>query len=850
MVKNSIIPVARANRWAEHALRWAAWPLMGVLALLLIANAVFFIVHAAHMLTYPYPLDYGEGPLVQQVNLLRNGLPFWRLYADPGAPPYNVVNYPPVYPLAAWLVSFATGDALLAGRIVSLMAAFGAVAALWLLSSRQSAVGSQERRQPVIVSPCHLVILSFLALPIVREWAVVMRVDMLGVCLGLWGAVVARRNAGRAAVLWAVPLLLASLLTKPSLIAAPGAVVVWLLLRDWQRAVLVAGALALGGGLLVGLLQWASGGWFFFHVVTANANEWQATLAYNFWHDQLVIHGTLFVAAPLGVVAWLARGVAVRPWQERRAVLLPVTLPIMYTLLGIVTAIGVGKVGAYLNYFLELYAGLIWFVAWTMDNGRWAKERTKNQEPKTADALRRIPGFWFSVLSFVLVLGALLRYYPTWSQNYLKLAGVIEGENPPRLIVGRHGVWQDLQREHAILRTLGRVNAALVNDVQAAGAPIFTDVPGVAAQAGQVARIQAFEHRQLHDLDIWDQHSLVRDMANGRVPLVVLDYLGNWLTPEMIDMITHRYAQSGSRGTYDIYRPIDPGPRTAADRTFPDGLKLTGYHRAPAINGSMYEPGETVLLTLEMTNDEGRPTNHESAPLDVAVQLIDSDGRVVQETSRPLLYGALPPDAWPAGMPVEHMQPLALPPELLPGNYTVAMTLRAGSHDLAPPRQLTTMTVAGQGGRMLGDYFVPAPFMLAWQQVGADAVGEPLMPAVPFERFTEQCFTRGCLTLRDGHVERLPLGELVLLGDTEGTAALPASGTPALGEEFTDFYAAHGGEAALGLPITHAFTRGEWLVQYTRYARLEHSQQTGETRLASLGTDFLRLPPGTPYRWP
>ena len=845
MVKGISRAGGQASRWAEFALRWAAWPLIGMLALLLVANLVFFAVHAAHILTYPYPLDYGEGPLLQQVSLLRGGLPFWRLYADPGAPPYLVVNYPPVYPLAAWLVSFVTGDALLAGRLVSLMATFGAVGALGLLCSRRAAGGSQQRHYLVSLSPCLLVSLSFLALPIVREWAVVMRVDMLGVCLGLWGVAVVQRNAGRATVLWAVPLLLASLFTKPSLIAAPGVVVVWLLLQDWRRGLLVAGAMALGGGLLVGMLQWGSGGWFFFHVVTANTNAWQAALARGFWHDQLVIHGTLFVAAALSATMWLARSMITPTWQARRAMLLPLVLPLVYTLLGTATAIGVGKVGAYLNYFLELYAGLIWLVGLTIYDLRFAICDLRFAKQRSPSSILYSLS---SILTITLVIGSLLRYYPTWSQNYLKLAGIIEGENPPRMVVGRYGVWQDLQREQAILRTLSRVNASLVNEVQAAGGPIFTDVPGVAAQAGQLSRIQAFEHRQLYDIGAWDQRSLLLDMANGRMPLVVLDYLGNWLTPEMIEMIKQRYAQSGSRGTYDIYRPVAPGPRTAADLTFSDELRLTDYHLAPP-TGDTYEPGDLLALTLEMTTDDGRRTADDRL-FDVIVQLEDGDGRVIQQSVQPLLYSALPPAAWLAGAPVEHVQPLALPPELLPGDYTIAMTIRADGRDLAPLRPLATITVSAQGGRVIGNYFVPAPFMQAWQQLGNELLGEPLMPAVPFEGFTEQCFARGCLTLRGGQIERLPLGELVLLGDVEGTAAQLNNGTPMLDEQFADFYAAQGGAAALGPPITTAFTRGEWRVQYTRYARLERSRQTGETRLASLGADYLRLPAGVSYRWP
>ncbi len=173
---------------------------------------------------------------------------------------------------------------------------------------------------------------------------------------------------------------------------------------------------------------------------------------------------------------------------------------------------------------------------------------------------------------------ALLRYYPLWSETYLAPYGMIEQARPPRVAFGRYGVWQDLARERQVLAALGRINAAMVDEVRAAGAPIFTDIPGVAAQAGQLTRLQAFEHRQLLDAGLWDQRPLLRDLANGRVPLIALDYLGNWLTPEMIALTTHRYGQTGSRGTYDLYRPVEVGPLAAADLAFADGPRLVGYH--------------------------------------------------------------------------------------------------------------------------------------------------------------------------------------------------------------------------------------------------------------------------------
>jgi hypothetical protein len=830
--------------YVDLAGRVIVWALLAALGLLIAIQLVFFTIHAAHLLGYPYPLDYGEGPLLAQVNLLRAGTPIWQLYADPDRAPYAVVNYPPLYHLATFLVALPLGNALLAGRLVSLAATLAAVGALWLLSQEPRTGEPENRRTAMSIRFFgssvlrFLIVLAFLALPIVREWSVVMRVDMLGVCLGLWGLVIIQRFHGRA-VLWAALPLALSLLVKPSLIAAPAAALLWLLFRDWRRALLLGGLMALLGGLTVGALELGSGGWFLLHVLSANANAWDAKLAYGFWHDQMFILWPLVAAAALSVVWQLSHQ---QPRTKNQEPPHPILLPLYYTLFGAIVALGVGKVGAYANYFLECYAGLIWLSALaTKDEGR----RTKDD---------RLPSFVFRLSSLVLpieialVIGGLLRYYPIWSENYLKLAGIIEGRNPPRLIVGGYGVWQDLRRERAILATLAGVNAALVDQVQAADAPIFTDVPGVAAQADQLARQQVFEYRQLLDAGLADQRMLLRDMANGRVPLVVLDYLGNWLTPEMIAIITHRYAQDGSRGTYDLYRPIDPGPAVATDLGFPDGLHLTGYHLVPSPNRSAYHGGETALLSLEWRQD-GEQERRATSGLDVVIQVIDAHGRAVVETSRALLYGTLPPSSW-GDTTVQHMQPLTLPPELPPGTYRIAIVLRSAARDLAPPQDLAPLTIESAVGRQLGEngFYVPAPLLAAWAQLGGDeGPGDPLMPAVPFEGYTLQCFVRACLQLAGGNVQQLPLGELVHLADV-GLASPESSQN--LDVDFLEYWREHGGEERLGPPITPALVRGDRIVQYTRYARLERPASGGRVRQGRLGEEFLRLPGGVTYRWP
>ncbi len=873
------------------------------LAALVAAHLVFFALRTWHVLTFPYPLDYGEGPLLAQVNTLRNGTPLPQLYSDPGASPYLVVNYPPVYLIAAWLVAplidimFPGSDAtLLAGRLITLLATLGSAFLLWRLAPPPDDRRSTPMQQTAVL----ITALAFLALPIVREWGALMRVDLLGVCLGLWGLLLTRRLSR-----WAALPLALSMLVKPSLIAAPAAALIWLWFRHRRRALEVTLAFAAIGGAAAGALQLTSGGWFWLHVVAANANPWSATLASGFWQDQFAILWPFWIGAACAAAFLLAHAA---PDASNRLLSTPPSgsmpahglLPVVYTCFGAYVAFGVGKVGAYANYFLEFYAGAIWLIAaatahlFDTDrsfNGQRspsprrpvADEQTPEPEEQTPSLSSRIslltswflainarmqppaahtrhPNTWRSVLGssmLLLLAAALVRYYPLWSENYVKPYGLIEGDNPPRLAFGTYGVWRDLQREQEILATLRRVNAALVREVQAASAPIVTDVPGVAAQAGVLSRLQAFEHRQLYDAGLLDQRPLLREMANGRVPLVVLDYLGNWLTPEMIDLITHRYAQTGSRGTFDLYQPVDPGRRSEVALDLGAGIRATGvFLTAPG--DAQYAPGERVVLTLELMQTNASPGPCDAALCHVRVTLATNEGATIAAWERPLIYGALHPVGW-GDAAIQHMHPIDLPFELPPGTYRLTGALRNGAEPFTPPQIMVQIEVGEQKGRLLGErgYFVPAPIVTFWLDAGGyEGPGDPLMPAVPFADGVVQCFLRACVRYVGGEVTRLPLGELVLTGESGLRPVQPATGASrffpetghALHGAFLDAWEAHGGMAALGPPISDEMQRGAVRVQYTRYARLERIEGEDGVWLANLGEEYLRLP-GIPYRW-
>ncbi len=846
------------------------------------------IIHTQHVLTFPYPLDYGEGPLLIQGNLLQQGTPIWHLYSDPAAYPYVIVNYPPLYPLLTAALSLLTGEVLLAGRLLSLLATLGTIAAIPMLATPRES----PRKQWII-----MLVLAFLlfSIPIVREWAVLLRVDMLGVCLGIWGLVALHR--GKPAL--AGVLLLLSLYTKPSLLAAPAAATVWVLIQAWRiartspqpawrtalrPAITLLLVLGLGGGGLFALLYWASDGWFIQHVVAANANRWDGTLAKQFWLEQFQLRAPLILAAVL--VLLLRKNVpqnppnhtlgvsqspgnphppSPSPIEGRRATREPLQatslqrldynptmlLASLYTLASLASVMAVGKVGAYTNYFLEWYVGLVWIVIAGMS--RWF----------AVPSVPSVVQFVGRVVVLLLLLVSFVPYTLFWSPTKLHRAGILE-PNPPRLA---YAMWHDIQREPQVLAALTRAQDAIqpiiANTDSTYG--ILTDRPGIVATAGRLSRLQAFEHRQLYDQGLWDQRQLLKQLANGDIGLVVVEYLGNWLTPEIIAMVTQRYAHNGSLGIFDRYRPVAMGNTVALTPTIPfanSGLALSGYavRSTAAADAPQAAPGDTLIVTLHWQAGKSSPLGNQD-PLVVVLSLTDGQGG--QAISKhPLFYAILSPNDLRPGEVVQHMQTIQLPPELPPRSYQLTVALATGEGETealaSSPYTLMPITIAPDGGHAFEQtgYYVPAPFLQAWQAMGdLGRVGLPLTPAVPFAGGRFQCFEYTCLEEHEGQIVQRNLGEQLYFAETqrstrcmEGgeTWQLEGATTPCPG--FLPLWQQYGAET-LGMPISGEIERNGFIVQWTTYARLERAFDGSYQGLGRLGDDVLRLPPGVGYRW-
>lgn len=334
------MPTGRADsrRWIVLlALAVAFWPL-GV-----------WTADAWKAVTFPLPLDYGEGPLLDQARRLST---LGNLYPplDVG-PPWTVSNYPPVYPavLAVGAAIFGPGYAW--GRLVSVLSA---VAVAWW-------IGRLIHRRTADPLAAGVAGALFLTVPYVAYWSTLQRVDLLALALS-WAAI-SRLVPGPASEAqepvqpWAdwvaAGLLAAAVLTRQTFaLAAPGALFVWLVLRgESRRAFRLA---ALTGGLVLSataLVQILTGG-FLDHVMKANWNPWQLSRLPDFAFDALSLLPMLFVGALVYLVWRRQAGSGEGEGDDVRVFV------VTYLVLSLVGATTIGKIGSNVNYLLELSAAL------------------------------------------------------------------------------------------------------------------------------------------------------------------------------------------------------------------------------------------------------------------------------------------------------------------------------------------------------------------------------------------------------------------------------------------------------------------------------------------------------------
>jgi ABC-type molybdate transport system permease subunit len=465
-------------------------PARTLLAVLLL-GALLFGRYGWSVIQFPFSADYGEGPLLAQTIQMASGQNIY--HASLAAPPYTVANYPPLYMLVLTPFVRLFGPAFWYGRLVSWLSMIAAAVLI-------GAILHALTRDWVAALLGGLLLL---AVPYVAYWAPLYRVDALALALSLSGLYVAVRWPERWwGVHLAALLLTAAVFSRQSAgLAAPLAAFGWLLARQpRRRALLLVGVMAGVGAGLLALINLATGGGFWFNIITANINEFQLDRLREFLFE-LWIRMPFAVA---GTLLFVLAGWRLRAW--------PVLAP--YCVGAALVGLTIGKVGSNVNYLLEFSAAMCLALG---------------------AALAGLRPF---LLGRQVLMAALAVQFTL----------LVPGSNYQMLTQLRLAQRYDF--------------ASLQRLVNSTSRPVLADEDmGLLVLDGRPLVIQPFEATQLARAGVWDQRPFLQAIDRQdfaailifRVPGIDLEK-ERW-TPEMLQQIERRYQPAERIGNTIVYRP-------------------------------------------------------------------------------------------------------------------------------------------------------------------------------------------------------------------------------------------------------------------------------------------------------
>ncbi|UCH35804.1 MAG: hypothetical protein JSV65_05475 [Armatimonadota bacterium] len=326
------------------------WSLLGLVfhagfGALLALYVAFFVIKCAADIRCPYTLDYGEGLVLNEAVRLAQGE---TLYNDYNHYPFVVSNYPPVFILLGALGVKLFGISFAFGRSLS-FAFMLAVGIMMVVLLRRCGI----RLAPALGAPALLLSTTF-----VTMWSGFMRVDSLALLWVMAGLYFVLRGGKWLVV--ATLMMVAASYTKQSMVAglAAAAVYLWWTGRRREAALFVVSWAAIGIAIFA-LLQVTSHGWFYHHMVTANANPWDLLRALTFI-GIVVTDWPATVALAVGTAAFLVVSVwRTRTRHGRPGISGGEQLFLPYFAFAAVSSLTSGKAGATVNYMIEPLAAAL-----------------------------------------------------------------------------------------------------------------------------------------------------------------------------------------------------------------------------------------------------------------------------------------------------------------------------------------------------------------------------------------------------------------------------------------------------------------------------------------------------------
>jgi hypothetical protein len=466
---------------------------------------LLFAVIAASRLARPLEeLTYGESWLLDGARQIARGE---GLYASPDHLPLMQYAYTPLYyAVVGGLLRIFGDSGYTLGRTVSLLATlFGAAALAWSISRL-------TRRLLLGLLCAGLFLTQNLT---VLLWATQHRVDPLALGLTLVGlALFTSEKYSLAAAFFVL-----AFFTKQTFVVAPlaAAITLWPCRVRLVRfaAVVSAGVL---GGLAVAL--WLSHGWFWWHVVTTNANPPDLSTFAGLMGSLLQFNGVLLLVALVSLA--LPSRPSERVWR-------------LYFVGSLLTLPTLAKLGASSNYWLELTAGTAVLTSLAADYvGRWPQTR---------------------LIAPTVIAGALLVAVPGYQATAIdaeqSVADMLQPPDPHYLsFVG------DSDSADAY-----RVDARFIEFIAAQPGDLLTDNSGLAVAAGKRITYEFQIFQLLKAEGFWSEQPILDAIAAQRFSLVALMHpldgpiAGTRWSPGLQTALQADYAFVGARDGFRLYTP-------------------------------------------------------------------------------------------------------------------------------------------------------------------------------------------------------------------------------------------------------------------------------------------------------
>lgn len=476
--------------------------------------AITFLAQA-FAVPFPYLLDYGEAPLVDQAMRLANGLDIYR--ADLAEPPYTISNYSPVYVAFMALFLKRFGPVFWVGRLISALSAWGVAILIGCILYRFT----QDRQAAWLGG------LFFFSIPYVVQWSGFARIDLLALFLSMAGlACLVRpfpppvaensRTKERLRFLAGGLFILLAIYTRQSYaLAAPMAAFFGLWFagggKNWRENLLRACALVIlvgGLGLLFFALLngWTRGG-FYFNIVTSNVNEFGIE---RLTDNLRRLWRTLPVLLGMGGFSMLLSPCRRRIWAFTTPYLVGAAL----------SALTIGKIGSNINYFLELCVALSLALGSVV---AWSRQSQ--------------PSHFFRAAILGFLIFQCVRALPVTLNEYIRNIEVHYQRLP------------DLERLENLV-------------VEADGLILADEDMGMLTLNNRPLYLQPFEVTQLAAAGVWDQEPLLESIRNHEFEFILIHYwegiyqpMERW-TPEMFSAIFQYYTYDQVLANTRVYRPI------------------------------------------------------------------------------------------------------------------------------------------------------------------------------------------------------------------------------------------------------------------------------------------------------